>query len=299
MQVHVDDVNGRPFEGQANITLNANGGNAEFKTETRGGGTATIRNVTTGDYSLEVTSAGFETVRDRVFVNGGNTYITVQVTMRLEADSTGAARAPQAPVLAGKSKKELDQAVAAVRKGKFDDAAHHLEYPLAHAPGDPTVQYVAGVCAENAKDYATARQHFEAAVSVFPDYFNAQLDLGSLLLEQLNDAGDSIPHLSEALTLDANSWRGHWLIAQAYLATGSETSSAASHARRALELGKEKSVGAAVTLAFATAREGNPAEARTILEKFIHDHSQDPMVSQARQLLRSNLLRTNNGKPNL
>lgn len=297
VQVHIDDASGRPFEGQANVTLTAIGGSAEFKTETRSSGTATFRNVTPSDYTLEVTSSGFETARDRVIVSGGNAYVTVQVTLREVADATGAARAPQAPVLAGKSKKELDQAIAALRKGKVDDAEHHLEYPLAHAAGDPTVQYVAGVCAEDTKDYKAARQHFEAAVSVFPEYFSAQLDLGTLLLQQLNDARESIPHLNEALTLDPNSWRGHWLIAQAYLATGGEIANAQFHAKRAIEVGKEKSVGAAVTLAYATAQGGNPAEARAILEKFIHDYPQDPMVTQARQLLRSNLLRAAPANP--
>jgi tetratricopeptide (TPR) repeat protein len=297
--VHVDDTNGRPFEGQASVTLTANGGTAEFKTETRSGGTATFLNVVPADYSLEVTSDGYETARDRVIVSGANSYLTVHVTMRQAGDSTGATRAPQAPVLAGKSKKELDQAVEALRKGKFEDAAHHLEYPLAHAAGDPSVQYVAGVCAQNAKDYSAARQHFEAAVSVFPEYFNAQLDLGTLMLQQLNDASGAIPHLNEALTLDANSWRGHWLIAQAYLADGSDgdVANAESHARRAIELGKAKSAGAAVTLAYAIAKRGNAADAREILEKFIHDYPQDPMVTQARQLLRSNLLRAAPASP--
>jgi tetratricopeptide (TPR) repeat protein len=297
--VHVDDINGRPFAEQANVTLTANGSSAEFRTETRSSGTATFLNVVPADYSLEVTSDGYETARDRVIVSGGNNYLTVHVTMRRAADSTGATRAPQAPVLAGKSKKELDQAVEAVRKGKFDDAARHLEYPLTHAAGDPTVQYVAGVCAQNAKDYSAARQHFEAAVSVFPEYFNAQLDLGTLMLQQLNDASGAIPHLSEAITLDSNSWRGHWLIAQAYLAEGGDgdVANAESHARRAIELGKAKSAGAAVTLAYAIAERGNAADAREILEKFIRDYPQDPMVTQARQLLRSNLLRVAPASP--
>jgi Flp pilus assembly protein TadD len=297
VQIHVDDVNGRPFYGQAEVSLAANGGNGEFKSETHGAGTATFRNVTPADYSLEVTAEGYETARDRVLVNGGNSYINLHVTLRESNDPTGAKHAPQAPVLAGRSKKELDQAVAALRKGKIEDAMHHLEYPLEHANGDPTVQYVAGVCAEGTKDYTAARQHFETAVSVFPEYFNAQLDLGTLLLEQLSDAPDAIPHLNEALTLDPNSWRGHWLIAQAFLATGGAAANAEAHAKRALELGKEKSVGAAVTLAYAMAKGGNTAEARTILEKFIHDHPQDPMVTQARQLLRSNMLRATPASP--
>src|SRR5579862_986814 len=212
VQVYVEDSNGRPFENQANIVMTATGGNGEYKTETRSGAAATIRNVTPADYMLEVTSDGYETARERLLVNGGNSYVTVHIAMRELRDAMNSAHAPQAPVLAGKSKKELDQAVAALRKGKIDDAMHHLEYPLEHANADPTVQYVAGVCAEDSKDYGAARQHFETAVSVFPEYFNAQLDLGTLLLQQLSDAPDAIPHLNEALALDPNSWRGHWLL---------------------------------------------------------------------------------------
>lgn len=298
VEVHLQEPNGTAMQAPAEIEIRKAGGEAGYTSEARGDGLASIRGVPAGDYTVEVRAQGYETARERLLVAPNAISASVYVTMKPSAETAAAAvdaRPAQLPVLTGKSRKELDQAIADLRDGKIESAGKHLEYPLKFAPGDPSVQYFAGLYSVDLKDYAAARQHFESAVNIFPDLVNAQIELASLLLQQLNDPAEALPHLTHAIALDASSWRAHWLVAQAYLAPGgteakADAAKAQFHAQRAIELGKEKSAGAAVTLAFATALEGNRDEARAILEKFIHEYPNDPLISSARQLLRSSLI---------
>jgi tetratricopeptide (TPR) repeat protein len=298
VEVHVQETNGTPVQVQAEVEITKAGAEAPFLAETVGEGIATVRGVPSGDYMVNVTAPGYDAGRERLYVAQSAISANVYVTLKRSAESTesaAAAQPAQLPILTGKSKKELDQAITALRDGKLQNAEKHLEYPLKNAANDPSVQYFAGVYSQDMKDYSAAREHFEASIAAYPDLFNAQLDLGSLLLQQLGDATDAIRHLDQAVTLDPNSWRAHWLLAQAYLAQGGEAAKADAekaegHAQRAMELGKEKGAGAAVTLAYATALTGNRDGARAILERFIHDYPNDPLIPNARALLRSALV---------
>jgi tetratricopeptide (TPR) repeat protein len=287
--VHVEEAGGSPLQTQAYVTLSATGDEG-LSGETRNAGVATFRGVAAGEYQVEVSASGYETARDRVLVMGGFSSSDVYVVMKPHGDSATAAKAAQVPLLAGKSRKEFDRALTALREGKLAEAGRHLDYPLKHAPNDPNVQYLAGVYSEDVRDFAAAQQHFENAVNYFPGHAEAQLELGSLLLQQMNEPNEAIPYLSRALALDSGSWRGHWLIAQAYLAGAGDFSRAEFHAARALELGKDKAAGAAVTLAYATSLEGHRQEARAILERFVREHPGDAAVPAAQKLLQAPFL---------
>jgi tetratricopeptide (TPR) repeat protein len=298
VQVHVQETNGTPIAVQAEVEITKAGGEAPMLGETGAEGTATVRGVPSGDYTVNVTAPGYDAGRERLYVAQSAISANVYVTLKRSAESAEsavAAQPAQLPILTGKSKKELDQAISDLRDGKVANAGKHLEYPLKNATNDPSVQYVAGVYSVDLKDFAAARQHFEASIGAYPDLFNAQLGLGSLLLQQLGDAADAIPHLDRAVELDATSWRARWLLAQAYLAQGgdaakADAAKAEAQAQRAMELGKEKGAGAAVTLAYATALTGNREQARAVLEKFIHDYPNNPLIPNARALLRSALV---------
>lgn len=287
--VHVEEAGGAPLQGQAYVTLSATGGEG-LTAETRNAGVASFRGVAAGDYEVEVTALGYEPGRDRVLVMGGFSAANVYIVMKPRGTDASAPQATQLPLLAGKSRKEFNRVIAALREGKFDEAERHLEYPLKHAANDPNVQYVAGIYSLDVRNFAAAKQHFEAAINSFPDHAGAQLELGSLLVQQFNEPGEAIPYLGRALALDPGSWRAHWLIAQAYLLGNGDFARAEFHSMRALELGKEKAAGASVTLACALALAGRREEARTVLEKFVREEPNDPAVSRAKELLQTSLM---------
>ena len=93
-------------------------------------------------------------------------------------------------------------------------------------------------------------------MKLFPTHFSAQLSLGTLLFNQ-GDAAGAIPHLESALSVGPNSWRGHWILAEAHLRADRNADQAKFHAQRAIEVGKEKAVRAEITLAMAEAIGGD------------------------------------------
>ncbi|HET9402325.1 MAG TPA: tetratricopeptide repeat protein, partial [Candidatus Acidoferrales bacterium] len=209
------------------------------------------------------------------------------IELHRHSDAADAKRSrPPVPLLTGKTREEIDAAVEALRADDAAKAAPHIDFALKHAPADPNVQYYAGVYSQRIKDLPAAKQHFETAIAIYPDHYGAQLDLGSLLLQLQNDPAGAIPHFEKALSLQPDSWLAHWFEAEANLRMH-DPANAKTHASRAIELGKEKSAGAAVTLARAQAMSGDREGARKTLEEFVRKYPQDPNVGRAQALLNS------------
>jgi tetratricopeptide (TPR) repeat protein len=285
--VHVEEASGGPIQVQAFVTLSSTDGPEGLTGETRDGGIASFRGVSAGEYSIVVTAPGYETGRDNVMVMGRVGAANVYIAMRPRVVSATAKLTSATPVLTGKARKELDLAIAALQNGKASDALRHVDYPLKHAPGDPTVHYVAAICDLANQDFTLARTQLEKTIEIFPDHGAAHLELGDLFLQRDHDADSAIPHLERALALDANSWLAHWLLAKAYLVAGRKIDSARFHAARAMALGKEKAASAAITLAYAQALTGDPISARATLEEFLRRSPRDPAAPQAQALLAS------------
>ncbi|HET9399573.1 MAG TPA: tetratricopeptide repeat protein [Candidatus Acidoferrales bacterium] len=285
--VHVEEPGGGPIQVSATVTLSSTDSPEGLTVETRGGGVATFRAVPVGDYAVEVSAPGYETVRDSVMVMSSSTAASIYVTLRVRGSAPNAQPGTQTPLLTGKARKELDAAIAALQHGKAADAGHHVDYALKHAPGDPNVQYIAAEYFLRVSETENARIHFETAVKIYPDHAAAQVELGSLLLQQLNNPADAIPHLERALSADATLWRAHWLLAEAYLLTRQQIDRAEVHARRAMEFGKDKAAGAAITLAYAQAMSGDKPTARATLTKYLSDFPADAAAPRARALLAS------------
>jgi len=151
---------------------------------------------------------------------------------------------PGAPVIAVKARKDLELALNALATGKTAEAGPHVRDALKHAPDNPDVRFIAGTYAERTKDFAEAQKEYEAAIAVFPTHFAAQLALGNLLLVQ-RDAPNAMPHLEKALAVGPNSWKAHYLLAEAYLRSDEkDVDKIKFHANRAIELGKGKATGA-------------------------------------------------------
>ena len=287
--VHVQQASGGPLTQPALVRLISNI-SAGITTSTGQGGQAIISSLPAGDYTVEVSAAGYQSAREEVSILGNFGQAQVFVMLRPEgAAGAGTTTPAGASVLAGKSRKELDLAVAALAAGNAGEALKHISYPLKHASTNPDVLYVAGVCEVRQNHPDLAHSHFDAALKLKQDHLGAQLALGSLLAQQ-NKLADAILHLDKAASLDRNSWRAHWLLGDAVLRSGGDLTKAKFHITRAIELGKDKTTGALVTLAVIQARAGERDAGRATLDQYLHEHPQDPNVAMARNLLDSPLL---------
>ena len=284
--IHVQDELGGPIAVQAMVHLTGVDTLTNLVQPTREG-VATFSGVQGSEFSIEVNAPGFDTVHEDIVISGrtGSNDNFIELRRRNEAASGKSERTP-APLLTGKTRSEIDAAIEALRADKPEDAAPHIAFALEHAPGDPNVQYYAGVYSQKIKNLPDARAHFETAINIFPEHFGAQLDLGSLLLQLQNDARGAIPHFEKALSLQPQSWLAHWLVAEAYLRLH-DPASAKSHAAKAIDIGKDKSAGAAVTLARAQLMAGDRDAGRKTLEKFVRRYPQDSNAPRAQALLNS------------
>lgn len=291
LTIHVRAMGGDPIPVQATVRLKvASNPNSPAETATSlGGGLVIFHGVAPGQYIMEATAKGYETTSQNLWIldptNGANTIAFI--TMRSLNDGTTAeTRLTYAAALKGNVHKEMDLATAALNANKPAEAEKHIQNVLKQAPTNPDAQYLAALCDQATKNSAGEKLHLEAAIAAQPNHAGAQMTLGELLLTE-KDYPVAIQHLEMALSLDPDSWRGHWMLAQAVVLGTKDYAKAKFHAGRAVELGKSKAAGADIILAIAEERGGDLSGGRATLENYLKDYPQDPGAAQARTLLGS------------
>jgi len=249
-------------------------------------GHAAIDGVFGGQYTVQVSSPGYETHEEKLTVVGG--FATTNCYFSLHpfdgSEDTIVWEQPGAPPVPVAARTELDAAIGQLSAGRPQQANGHLKNAMKRAPDSPDVHFVQGFYDEQTKNPNGAMQEYEQAIKLFPNHFAAQLNLGALLINQGKPA-DAIPHLEKALALGPNSWRGHWMLATAYLQGSKDTNLAIYHATMATQLGKDKALDAVITLGIAQGVSGDLPTGEATLQKFIADHPKDPRTADAKQAL--------------
>ncbi len=252
-------------------------------------GKGSITAIAGGEYTLEVSAPGYQTHREKLTVLPGSGLVS-KAFVKLHpfdgSDDDIELEQPGAPVLPPAARRDLEMAVIEIQAGRPEKAMPHVKSALKHAPDSPDVHFIAGYLDDSKQDYTGAQREYEAAVRAFPDYLAAQIALGNELLHS-NDPANAAPHLERALTVGPNSWRAHWLLAEAYLQGNQDPEKAKLHALKALELNKEKATCAFVTIAIADAVAGNVKTSKEELEKFLHDYPKDKDAARASAFLKT------------
>src|SRR5258706_3829148 len=205
--VHVQEAGGGPLNTPAQVKLFTQESPLGTVQVTGVGGVANFGGIAPGTYVVQLIAAGYKPAREEVMVVGDASNSQVFLTMYREGSAAEEQKKQShsgPPLVVGRSRKELDLAIAALRADKSAEAAQHMEYALKHASGSPDVQYVAAMVALGTSDAKGARQHLDAAVKAYPGHFGAQTALGVLLLQQ-GQAAEAIPPLEKAVSLDPTS----------------------------------------------------------------------------------------------
>jgi len=300
VNIHVSDSTGRVLDVQADIKLlpiNSTGENRVFKNAVAGSqyvatvkrGVARIDNVMGGDYFLEVSATGYQLHREKLTVIGG--YAKTEAFVKMHgfdgSEDNIEFGQPGAPEIRPAAQRDVELTVAALQSGKKSEAAQHIRSALKRSPNSPDVHYLAGYVAELDRNGAGARAEYEAAIKIFPKHLASQNALGDLLLRD-GDALGAIPHFEKALDVGPNSWRAHWLLAEALLQLNPpEIDRSRENANRALALGNEKAAAALVTLAIADGVAGDLEESKAKLYLFLQHSPADASAGRARQLLKA------------
>ena len=110
------------------------------------------------------------------------------------------------------------------------EAVKELEQELALDPTNATAAYELGEIHRRAGDLEEARKLFEAAVEHYPDFEQAQLGLGRVLLAT-GRLEPAVGHLRKAITLDPENDVSYYQLSRAYQALGNAAGQADALAR--------------------------------------------------------------------
>lgn len=290
--IKVLDDDGNPIKGLARVRLISTAPETSFLdgrstfTVAAKEGMARIDQVPGGEYLVEVVTSEYPMGRDKMAVLGANSSNLEVIKLHAfdGSDDQTLLEQPGVPKLPDEVRQELQLALAALDTNKPAAAEPRIRNAMKHAPGNPDVHYAAGVYADRMGHAVDAQKEYQAAIEEFPDHFAANFALGDLFLEQ-NQAKESLPYLLKAESVGPNSWRVHWRLAEAYLHANRDAQKATFEASRALQLGKERAADAEIPLALAEALQGKTGDARSLLDKFIHDHPHDAGVPEAQGVL--------------
>ncbi len=281
--VHVRDAGGGAFQGQALVRLTSATGGLTQMTVTRGTEYVIFPGLAPGSYVVEVTAPGYVASREEATLSIPRQVFDLYISIRPQISSANAPGAAQAPVLAPKASKELDEASQALLANDLAAAQEHLEKAQKLAPGHPDVHYLMGMLALRQKDQAKARSELAQATRLFPNHRLALNALGSLLYEAGEYAAAS-EVLERAVEADGDSWRTHWRLACSYYQQR-EYVRARLQVERALQIGKDDAGEAQLVLGLTLAALGERAGATQAFETFLRLNPNHAAAGEARQRL--------------
>jgi tetratricopeptide (TPR) repeat protein len=132
------------------------------------------------------------------------------------------------------ARNEFVRAQAALQEAKADDARRHLEKAVSIFPDFFAAQMLLGSLYMDAKELGKAEHTWRRALSVRPKTVEAYIMLGELYRQQ-KKYKEAEQALVAGLKLDTGSWRGHFTMGRVYWEMG-EVERAAPHVGQALKL---------------------------------------------------------------
>ncbi len=186
-------------------------------------------------------------------------------------------------ILAPRAQKEVENGLKDLRARKFDSAEKHLTKALSIAPASPFVNYVAGMAYFLWEKLPQAEQYLAKSVSLDPRQPAALLGLGAVRF-QLNEDAGAIEVLKQDVQLDAKSWKGEWMLADAYLRQRNYAEARES-AERAMAIGKSDAAAAELLLGDALAGLGEREKAIATFQGYLNKHPDDSRAAQIRALV--------------
>jgi Tfp pilus assembly protein PilF len=269
IRVHVRNASGSPLTVPAQVRLRHRNGNLVLTETARPAAGAIFRNLPPGEYTVEVTAPGYQTVTENALLQAGPgiSQFFIHLTAAAGAQPTaGASPPPMAP----KAAKQVQEAITALSSGELDNAQKRLQAAEKAAPEHPEVQYLFGLLHQRRSDPAAARQRFEKAIELYPQHVGALTSLGRLLYQQ-GELNAAAGYLERALGADGRSADTHSLLASVFLDL-QQFEKARYHAGQSLDISAGRRPETRLLLAQILVAQGQPEQARSTLQEFLADY---------------------------
>lgn len=277
-------------EGYARITLR-NQQSTLSTLYTNNTGEFQIRNLSEGIYYVqaELSESNFEPVVRRVELGRG-LMVDLTLELREKKDVTptrqgkvvSAAELRQAVPSA--AKKQYALGLKFVSKGNFQQAANHFQEALSIYPEYLAARNDLGAQYLKLKRTDEAEKHFEIVLTADPKNFNAKFNMGLVQVERRN-YHEAITLLNEAVVLDSTRPLARLWIGIARLELG-DLETAEAELTRSLIMGGEQCVAAHYHLARIFVGRGDFIEAARSVRSYLQRAPRGELVKEATDLAR-------------
>lgn len=226
-------------------------------------------NLAAGDtYSLDIEAKGYQTIHQTITLADIKGVSQSLIVYMKPVDENLVFHAPSGQfALPPNAQKEVQSGLKDFQSNKFTSGEKHIAKALQAAPGNPYVNYVAGMGYLLNRQSALAQPYLEKSVSIDARQVPALVALGNLQFQKADYAG-AIRLLTRAVEVDPSSWKSHWVLADCYLHE-QDFQAAREHAAKALELGREQAQQVQLLLGEALAGLGDRQGAKTAVETFL------------------------------
>jgi tetratricopeptide (TPR) repeat protein len=277
------EKSGARLDGQVQMLLTNLANNIGLVQRINGDQDGVFPNLAIGNYEIEVSAFGYFPARQRMQVVAIVQAAPIEIVLHRDPDAIRL-DLEQAAVSA-RARKEARHGVSLLRAGDLDEAQKHLETADRLSPLNSDLNFLLGYLYFQKRDYARAENYLSTSTQISPHNAQALTLLGRTDLAQENyPAARSA--LEQAVLADPENWLPHNLLADTYLQQ-KEYNRARDEAQIAIakgEVGKTSSP-AQVVLGQALLGLGQWQDAVQVLDAFLKDSPQSPLVYQIQNLI--------------
>ena len=192
VNVRVQQDTGTPFTSPFTVSLRSIDMKVDLSGSYNQAGQTAFTAIPVGQYLVEVSAAGYSTVRENVSIDSSGQVRTVVAAMIPEGSVS--LRASSGGVVPPKAIKETEKGLHALQVGNLGETQTHLTRALTIAPNFADGNYLMGVLLLRRNESAKARTYLQKAVDLAPNHAPALLALGEAAYLQRDFA-----HATDAL----------------------------------------------------------------------------------------------------
>lgn len=277
------------MEGYARITLR-NDQSTLLTIYTNNSGEFQLRNLSEGIYYVqaEISNSKFDPVVQKVALGRGLT-VDLNMELREKKDPTVTTRlnkvvsaAELRQAVPAAAKKQYELGLKSVTKGNFQQAANHFQEALSIYPEYLAARNDLGAQFLKLKRIDEAEHHFETVLRDDPKNFNAKFNMGLVHVER-RQYREAISLLNQAVAIDSTRPVARLWIGIARLELG-DLETAEAELTRALITGGDECIAAHYHLARVYKDRGDLAEASRSVQAYIQSAPRGELIKEAREL---------------